>query len=171
VPYLPQPQPDEATKRPDRKGLKVGVVWGGNPLHGNDSRRSVPLPVFAELFDAPGVAFYSLNRDMKPGDAELLAQTSVINLAPCITDFRATAQLIMQLDLVIAVDTSTVHLAGGIAKKTWTLLPFAPDWRWLTDRSDSVWYPTMSLFRQPKPSDWASVIVEVKKALMQKASK
>jgi len=163
VPYLPLLDPDtrlESSSKP-----KVGVVWGGNPLHSNDVRRSVPLAVFAPLFANDKVQFYSFNRDMRPGDEDLLAQASVINLAPKLKNFADAARFTQQMDLIITVDTATAHLAGGLGKKTWTLLPFAPDWRWLTDRDDSPWYPHMRLFRQDRPSDWAGVVERVKAAL------
>jgi tetratricopeptide (TPR) repeat protein len=164
VPYLPIFAPDEATILPE-KGFKIGVAWGGSPLHLSDKKRSIPLALFADLFSVEGVAFYSFNRDMKAGDEELLPRYPVKNLAPLLTDFAASARLIGQMDLVITCDTATAHLAGGSGKKVWVMLPFAPDWRWLTGRRDSPWYPTARLFRQPKPEDWQSVIEEVKTAL------
>ncbi len=164
IPYLPLLQPDDATRLESAKP-KIGVVWGGNPLHSNDTRRSVPLPVFAELFGESGAQFFSLNRDKKEGDTELLVNYPVTDLAPHLKNFADAARYINQFDLVITVDTATAHLAGGMGKKVWTLLPFAPDWRWLTGRDDSIWYPTMRLFRQDKISDWAGVIAKVKQAL------
>ena len=165
VPYLPVLPPDEATLLPEG-GIKIGVVWGGSPLHLSDKKRSVPLALFADLFSVPGITFYSFNRDLKAGDAETLPQYPIKNLIPLLTDFAASARLIGQMDLVITCDTATAHLAGGLGKKTWVLLPFAPDWRWMLDRDDSPWYPTMRLFRQPRPKDWQSVIAAVKNALV-----
>jgi ADP-heptose:LPS heptosyltransferase len=80
-------------------------------------------------------------------------------------DFSDTAGLIGNLDLVISVDTAVVHLAGAMGKRVWTLLPYAPDWRWLLGREDSPWYPTMRLFRQPAPGDWQAVIAQVAASL------
>ena len=114
----------------------------------------------------PGVDFYSFNRDLKPGDADILPRTKIENLVPRLSDFAAASRLVAQMDLMITVDTATAHLAGGMGKKVWVLLPFAPDWRWLTGRNDSPWYPTATLFRQPKSGDWASVIAAVKAALV-----
>lgn len=85
----------------------------------------------------------------------------VIDLTGEIRDFADTAALIQNLDLVISIDTAVAHLAGALGKPVWTLLPFVPDWRWLLDREDSPWYPTMRLFRQPSPGDWHSVISRV----------
>jgi hypothetical protein len=82
-----------------------------------------------------------------------------------IQDFSDTAALIENLDLVISVDTAVAHLAGAMGKPVWTLLPFSPDWRWMLNREDSPWYPTMRLFRQPSHGDWESVINNVLKEL------
>jgi len=85
---------------------------------------------------------------------------------PIRSELAGTAALIAELDLVVTVDTSIAHLAGALAKPTWLLLPFAPDWRWQLDRTDSPWYPTMRLFRQPAPGDWAAVIARVQAELL-----
>ncbi|MDE1900615.1 MAG: tetratricopeptide repeat protein [Alphaproteobacteria bacterium] len=167
VPYLPVLSPDADTFLPAAgMARKIGVVWGGSALHKGDAKRSVPLRLMAKLFDTPGAAFYSFNRDMKEGDAALLPRLPVENLAPALKDFAAAARLIGQMDLVITCDTATAHLAGGLGKPVWILLPFAPDWRWLTGRADTVWYPTARLFRQPRQGDWTSVVADVKAALM-----
>lgn len=164
-PYLPQMKPDATTQLDDDRHPKVGVVWGGSPLHTNDSKRSIPLALFSDLFKQPGVHFFSLNRDMKPGDEELLPGLSITDLAPRLTTFAESAQFVGQMDLIITCDTATAHLAGGLGKQVWTLLPFAPDWRWLSDRSDSPWYPSMRLFRQSTLGDWNSVIEQTQQAL------
>jgi len=174
VPYLPLPELNERTTLRESgriplssrgEELKVGVVWGGSPLHSNDMRRSVPLSIFAKLFKQPGIQFYSLNRDLKAGDTEFLPKLPVIDLVPRIEDFADAARFVQQMDLIITCDSATAHLAGGLGKTVWTLLPYAPDWRWLTGRSDSPWYPTMRLFRQSKSGDWAEVIEQVSEAL------
>ena len=167
IPYLPLFAADDETQLPKKRIPQIGVVWGGSPIHLNDMRRSIPLKLFAELFAVEGLEFFSLNRDKKPGDDELLPYYPVTDLAPRLKSFADGARLIGQLDLVITVDTATAHLAGGMGKPVWTLLPFAPDWRWMTDREDTPWYPTMKLFRQQKISDWEGVIARVKKALSQ----
>ena len=89
----------------------------------------------------------------------------IIDYTEEIADFSDTAALIQNLDLIISVDTAVAHLAGALGKPVWTLLPFVPDWRWMLEREDSPWYPTMRLFRQPSPGDWESVIVRIKEAL------
>jgi tetratricopeptide (TPR) repeat protein len=165
IPYLPLLEPDDAVRLPAPAQKKIGVVWGGSPLHKNDENRSIPLGIFAALFENKGAQFYSLNRDMKPGDMELLPRLPVIDFAHGIKNFADAARIMRQLDLVITCDTASAHLAGGLGLKTWTLLPFAPDWRWMIDRCDSPWYPTMRLFRQSQAGDWAGVMAHVKKAL------
>ncbi len=163
--YLPVLPPTAEITLPATEKLKVGVVWGGNPLHANDIRRSVPLDVFASVFTVPHVQFYSFNRDKKPGDDALLATYPVVDLTPRIQNFADSARFIGQMDIVISCDTSTAHLAGGLGKKIWVLLPFAPDWRWLTGRDDNPWYATARLFRQPRIGDWAAAVANVKSAL------
>jgi tetratricopeptide (TPR) repeat protein len=166
VPYLPLP-PIEPAQHLKSDAPKIGVVWGGSPLHLADHKRSIPLSIFRNLFSLKGLDFYSFNRDLKVGDAELLPMLNIENLAPRLTDFNVAAQLILQMDLVITCDTATAHLAGALGKKLWILLPFAPDWRWLTNRVDSPWYPTATLFRQTTAGDWNNVIAEVKTRLEQ----
>jgi Flp pilus assembly protein TadD/ADP-heptose:LPS heptosyltransferase len=164
VAYLPCPSADEATKLADTGRPKIGIVWAGRQDFGNDRRRSIPLSAFAKLFDTTDSQFYNLTRELKPGDTEFMAQHSIIDLSSKLSDFLVTARLIAQLDLVITCDTAMAHLAGGMGKKTWVLLPFAPDWRWLTTREDSPWYPQMRLFRQRKTGDWHEVITRMGKA-------
>jgi tetratricopeptide (TPR) repeat protein len=165
TPYLPCPTPEAAMVLPQNGRKNIGVVWGGSPLHGNDTRRSIPLKIFASLFTDDRINFYSLNRDLKAGDEELLPTLPLTNLVPRIRDFGDAAQFIGQMDLIITCDTAMAHLSGGMGKPVWILLPFAPDWRWLTERSDSPWYPTAKLFRQATIGDWNSVIDVVRKVL------
>jgi Flp pilus assembly protein TadD len=170
VPYL-RPPPDRRVPLPPTRGnhpaaLRIGLVWRRHPQHRNDGRRSIPLTALEPLFTATDVAFYSLQvAPTADFSGEAGHQNSLINLENLIHDFSDTAALIEQLDLVIAVDTSVAHLAGALACPVWVLLPFAPDWRWLLDRDDSPWYPTMRLFRQPMPGDWTSVVQSVRAAL------
>lgn len=169
VPYLPVPQPDANTKLDLQSGKKhVAVVWGGAPKHKQDLKRSVPLFVFASLFNCPDVQFFSLNRDKREGDDALLAKLPVVDLAPRLNNFRGAAQYMAQMDLIITCDTATAHLAGALGKPVWTLLPFAPDWRWLLGRDDTPWYPSMRLFRQRKSGDWEDVITRVRAELQNK---
>ena len=137
--------------------MRVGIVWAGNPDHGNDGRRSLPLDDFSVLGDIEDIAWFGLQ---KGRDEERRSSGSLVvePLGAEIADFADTAAIVAQLDLVVAVDTAIAHLAGALGTPVWTLLPFAADWRWLLERTDSPWYPTMRLFRQPVRGDWASVI-------------
>ena len=152
----------------DNQGqFKIGIVWAGHPYHTNDRNRSVLLSAFLSLKEIKGVKLFSLQKDKyeKWTDADL-EQVFEQDLGGQISDFADTAAIIENLDLVISVDTAVVHLAGALGKNVWTLLPFSPDWRWMIDRDDSPWYPTMRLFRQPAPGDWDSVFKNVKKYLI-----
>lgn len=142
--------------------LRVGVVWAGNPEHGNDRHRSISLNKFARLFSLPNIEFYSLQKG-KPteGLRTLPPDQKVHNLGDLCTDFADTAAAIHNMDLMISVDTSVVHLAGALGHPTWALVPHVPDWRWLQNRDDSPWYPSMRLFRQPAISDWDSVLTRL----------
>jgi ADP-heptose:LPS heptosyltransferase len=137
-------------------------VCSGNPKHKNDHNRSLPLSDFEPLAKLVGGPLYVIQKELKPADATTLAGTSdFIDLSDKLSDFTDTAAVIANLDLVISVDTSVVHLAGAMGKPIWTLLPFSPDWRWLLDRQDSPWYPTMRLFRQPVPGRWSPVMSNI----------
>jgi len=150
----------------DYKDFRVGLVWAGNPKHANDRRRSCKLADFAPLAAIPGVTFFSLQKG-QPSEQGLQPPQGMafVNLAPELQDFLDTAAVIEQLDLLIAVDTSVVHLAGALGRPVWTLLPTAPDWRWLLDCEDSPWYPSARLFRQRERGDWAGVMERVADAL------
>lgn len=157
--------------------FKIGIVWAGNPNHNTDRSRSCSLADFAPLADIPGLVFYSLQK----GPASIEAfnppdDMKLVNLEDELNDFADTAAVIANMDLVISVDTAVAHLAGAIGKTVWTLLPFVPDWRWLQNRDDSPWYPSMRLFRQIKSpippfrkggkrGIWAGVFKRVKKTL------
>jgi Flp pilus assembly protein TadD len=141
--------------------LRAGLVWSGNPGHGNDRNRSIALTALLPFLDVPGIVWFSLQH----GDrAAQIAQTRGAEaLAPLPSDstLSDTAALIAELDLIVSVDTSIAHLAGALSRPVWILLPFAPDWRWQLGRDDSPWYPTARLFRQPRPRDWPSVVSRV----------
>jgi len=144
------------------RGPRVGVVWKGNPKHLNDSNRSVPIGIFGRIFGVGGCGFINLNLGLSATEREILAEAGVaLEPSDAISDFEDTAAIISLLDLVITVDTSVAHLAGALGKPVWLLLPFAPDWRWMLERGDSPWYPTMSLFRQPAIRQWEPVISAV----------
>jgi hypothetical protein len=111
--------------------------------------------------------FVSLQKEVRAGDAETLADGNVLRFGHELGDFSDTAALISQLDLVISVDTGVAHLAGALGKPVWILLTHAPDWRWLLDRDDSPWYPSARLFRQRATREWGSVTMQVREALLE----
>lgn len=140
------------------RGLRIGVVWRGNPKHTNDANRSMNIETFRPICEVEGCEVVCLQIKLNEQENTFFSShPSRVNLTEQIEDFSDTAALIAQLDIVIAVDTSVAHLAGAMGKPVWLLVPFSPDWRWLLDREDSPWYPGMRLFRQPKIGDWASV--------------
>jgi tetratricopeptide (TPR) repeat protein len=166
APYLDAPTDKIATFPIDfdkETKPKIGLIWAGRPTHKNDRNRSLSLSAFKPLTEIERVQFYSLQ--LGEAQNELVAQSTIIDLSSYLTDFGATATLINQLDLVITVDTAVAHLAGALGAKCWVLLPFAPDWRWLLDRNDSPWYPSLTLFRQSDPGEWKPVIAEITQAL------
>jgi hypothetical protein len=168
TPYLCAP-PERLAKWTARlgpkRGLRVGLIWSGNPAHHRDQPRSIELNTLTPLLEVPAT-FFSLQKDVRPADAAVLAGCKdVIPLADDLADFSDTAAVMAQLDLIISVDTSTVHLAGALGRPVWILLPFLPDWRWLLDRDTSPWYPTARLFRQDETRRWDSVIPRVRAAL------
>ena len=159
MPYL---EPDaiivqkwEDRIQPDTSRLKVGLVWSSNPKNtGIHSKKSVPLHTFSPLAGFHDVTFYSLQK----GEAAAEAKSPpggmrIVDYTDEILDFSDTAAFMENLDLVISVDTAVAHLAGALGKPVWTLLPYDPDWRWMLNRGDSPWYPTMRLFRKSSPGD------------------
>ena len=171
VPYL-RVRPDWLapwTARLPAARFRVGLVWHGNPGHSNDAARSLPtLETLAPLWDVPGVAFVSL--DKGHGEAQAGAPPpgqALTALGGDMADFSDTAAIVRHLDVLISVDTAAAHLAGALGVPCWVLLPaYRTDWRWLTERSDSPWYPgAMRLFRQQQDGDWQPVIAQLVAAL------
>jgi tetratricopeptide (TPR) repeat protein len=144
---------------------RVGLAWAGRPTHLNDRNRSIALTRLRPLLADPRAAFVSLQRDIRPEDAAVLRAHQILDLGAELTDFADTAAVIAGLDLVIAVDTAVVHLAGAMGKPVWILLPHAVDFRWMYGRDDSPWYPSARLFRQGAPGDWDSVVARLSRAL------
>ena len=145
---------------------RVGIVWAGRPTHNNDRNRSVKLAAFAPLAAVPGIALVSLQKGPAAAQAKQWpGPAGLLDLDAEIGSFEDTAAIIDGLDLVVCVDTSVAHLAGVMGKPAWVLLPFAPDWRWLTERADTPWYPTLRLFRAPAPKRLDVAIAEAAAAL------
>jgi hypothetical protein len=169
VPYLRAPKAAGTqavsiiSRYPGR--LRAGLVWASDSPHPNKHLRSMKLEQFSQLFNVPGVKFFSLQKGTPAMELDSIFTGTVIDLGRYLEDFADTAAAIQELDLVISMDTAVAHLAGALAKPVWTLIPFAPDWRWMLDREDSPWYPTMRLFRQSAPGDWMSVIERVAEEL------
>jgi hypothetical protein len=174
VPYLAADSPTVAAFRERigaAPGLKVGLAWAGNPDHWNDRNRSLELATLAPLFEVEGALFFSLQKGPRAVEIEEAGLTDrIIDLSPALGDFADTAAALSCLDLVISVDTAVAHLAGALGKPVWTLLAYAPDWRWLMDRADSPWYPTMRLYRQPALGNWRAAIEQAAKDLRRVAS-
>jgi hypothetical protein len=136
---------------------RIGVVWAGSPIHGRDFERSISPTALAPLAALPGVSWFSFQLDPRA----LPPLPGLIPLAPLLGNFSDTALALSGMDLLITVDTAMAHLAGALGIPTLVLLSFAPDFRWLLDRDDSPWYPTLRLYRQPEYGDWDSVIFQV----------
>jgi len=146
--------------------LKVGIVWGGSEQNPRDASRSMKLADFALLAGVEGVRLFALQKGMAAMQVfSAPPEMQIVDFAPFLNSFDDTAAALENLDLLISVDTSVAHLAGALGRPVWTLLERAPDWRWLLNRSDTPWYPTMKLFRQPRTGDWEAVIGEVVKQL------
>jgi tetratricopeptide (TPR) repeat protein len=149
------------TKLGTKINPRVGLVWSGFKGHKNDRNRSLLLNQLKPIFDLP-FEFHALQKEIREIDLEVLNNESKIRQHQNeLIDFSDTAALIEHLDLVVSVDTSVAHLAGALGKKVFLMLPYAPDYRWMDERLDSPWYPTMRLFRQPQEDDWNSVVSEI----------
>ncbi|MGD9720648.1 MAG: tetratricopeptide repeat protein [Pirellulales bacterium] len=168
APYL-SAQPDRVRRwrheLASQPGFKVGIAWQGNPAYQADAERSVPLAHFAALAACPKVRCYSLQAQHGREQLAQAAAWGVVDLADRFDEQEAafvdTAAAMQCLDLVITSDTSLAHLAGALGVPVWVALPVVPDWRWLLERNDSPWYPTMRLFRQSRGGDWAEVFTRL----------
>jgi tetratricopeptide (TPR) repeat protein len=146
---------------------RIALAWAGNASHLNDRNRSMAFAWLAPLFPVPA-RFISIQRDVPADDAPLLAaEPCVANIGSELDNFADTAAIIALCDLVIAVDTAVVHLAGAMGRPVWVMLPFTPDWRWTLDGETTPWYPTARLFRQTSLGDWDGVTEKVAAALRQ----
>jgi hypothetical protein len=172
VPYL-RAEPDRVATWRGRigdDGYRVGVCWQGNKLAPADIGRSFPVRHFESLSKIPNVRLICLQKntgleqlaDLPPG---MKLETFAEHLDTGPDAFIDTAAAMENLDLIITSDTATAHLAGALGRPTWVALKYSPDWRWLLDRSDSPWYPTMKLFRQKSYNDWANVFLDLEAEL------
>jgi ADP-heptose:LPS heptosyltransferase len=144
---------------------RIGICWAGNPNFRADLSRSIGLSPLLPLLANADVQFFSLQKDLRAGDAEILRNNpQITHLGQEIETFSDTAAIVSLMDLVISSDASVVHLAGALGKPIWILLQFVPDWRWLLDRDDNPWYPTARLFRQDDTRAWDNVIARVRAA-------
>jgi hypothetical protein len=144
-----------------RTGPRVGIVWSGNPQHAADYNRSIALESFVRCLPE-GWECFSLQKDVRADDRPALeAHARIRHFGDALTDFGDTAALCSLMDVVVSVDTSVAHLSAALGRPTWILVPFVPDWRWLLDREDSPWYPSVKLYRQSVDADWVSVLERV----------
>jgi hypothetical protein len=174
VPYLYSPKETAAvweSRLAAETGLKVGLVWSGNPANRMNPRRSIPFPALEPLWRIPGIRWYSLQVGSPTAEISRALHQPIMDLSPLLTDFAETAAAIQHLDLVISVETAVAHLAGALGQKVWVPLTVVPAWRWLLGRDDSPWYPTMRLFRQSTPGDWIPVVDALGKELRAMADK
>jgi tetratricopeptide (TPR) repeat protein len=171
TPYLWPPEEDCVRWRERLAGdrsFRVGLIWATASGFRARMSKSIPAQTAIGLLDVPGVTFYSLLVDASAGDLAVMGDR-IIDLSPELKDFAVTAAVMKQMDLIITIDTATAHLAGAIGVPVWILLQSSADWRWLVNRSDSPWYPTARLFRQPSPGDWKSVVFHVRRELAARA--
>ncbi len=167
VPYL---APDAARLREWQARVagpaarRIGLAWAGSPTHRYDRTRTIPAAALRPLVGVANARFYSLQKGPAADGVEALGH-GVTDWTAELASFADTAALVACLDLVITADTAVAHLAGALGKPVWLLTPFAPDWRWLLDRADTPWYPTMRLFRQQRAGDWGHVVEAVRAAL------
>jgi hypothetical protein len=144
---------------------RIGLAWSGSPTHKKDHNRNIE--VASLLPHLPnGCEYFALQKDVREHDKAALSQSVVRYFGEELKDFRDTAALCELVDLVVSVDTSIAHLGGALGKPTWILLPYPPDWRWLLNRSDSPWYPTVKLYRQSSNMKWGSVLESMRHDLM-----
>lgn len=152
---------------------KIGIAWGGSPLHPNDRNRSCELSLFKEINDIPNVKLFGLQKDIrkrayidKPEEVvDLTAnceEMKIILMSEQMNSFSETAAILNELDLIVTVDTSLLHLAGAMGKETWAIIPYVPDWRWGLNSIDNDWYKSVKLFRQTTPNDWTNVFKEIR---------
>ncbi|MGE0722885.1 MAG: tetratricopeptide repeat protein [Alphaproteobacteria bacterium] len=170
VPYLRAPGELVATwgaKLPRRDGRpRIGLVWAGNPQNPRDGLRSVTLDQLAPLLALDRVRWVSMQKEVDAATAARLDAAGIDRTIEAVTDFADTAAILAHLDLLITVDTSVAHLAGALGRPVWMMSRHESEWRWMLERADSPWYPTMRVFRQARAGDWPATIAAVREALV-----
>lgn len=163
--YFPVVKQEKLKIWKEKLGIKskprVGLVWSGSALHKNDQNRSLPLEILQSYLPQE-FEYICLQKEVRDTDIELMKHGNINCVKEHIIDFADTAALCELMDLVISVDTSVAHLAASQGQSTWLLLPFIPDWRWMLEREDSPWYPSIKIYRQQSARDWESVLQKVK---------
>jgi hypothetical protein len=144
----------------EQKRPRVGLVWSGNSNNPIDRQRSIALASWIPHLP-PELDYFCLQKDIRDADREALEESDVFSFDDDLMDFKSTAALCECMDLVLSVDTSLLHLSGALGKRTWLLLPNVPDWRWMRDREDTPWYPSVKLYRQTTRGDWNGVFARV----------
>jgi hypothetical protein len=149
----------------EKRQRRIGLVWRGSASHKNDYYRSVALEQMLRYLPDQ-YEYISLQKDISVPDQQLLQGRGIQHHGAALRDFSDTAALCELMDIVISVDTSVAHLSAALGKPTWLLLPIVPDWRWLQEREDSPWYPSVRLFRQGRDASWGAVMARVASALL-----
>jgi hypothetical protein len=145
---------------------RIALVWAGRPTHKNDRKRTLKLSQFSALFAVPGITLITVQKGDQIAQAgSYYGAAPLLNLGPEINDFTDTMAILKNVEQLVTIDTSVAHIAGAIGIPTSLVLPYAPDWRWLLNRSDTPWYPSLKLYRQQKPYDWTGVIESVARDL------
>ena len=149
-------------------GRRIGLAWTGRPTHPNDRRRSLALHRLLPIARAAAgnATFVSLQKPMPANDLAMIPEfRGMTDISADLKDFGETTAVIENLDMIVTVDTAVGHLAGALGKLTWIMLAKAADWRWMLERSDSPWYPTVRLFRQKVPGAWDDLVADLADAL------
>ncbi|MGE0154678.1 MAG: tetratricopeptide repeat protein [Reyranellaceae bacterium] len=167
VPYLKAPEHSRIRLGAHaRTKLKVGIFWAAMPGQPLDRNRSCPLGEFLALADTPDVLLFSLQGGAAQKDIEQIGAAGLVHdVGRGIFDFAEAATVLTQLDLLVTIDAPIAHLAGAMGLPAWVLLPHTADWRWMVNRADSPWYPSLRLFRQPAPGDWPAAMAQVRTSL------
>jgi tetratricopeptide (TPR) repeat protein len=167
IPYLKAPEKQRLRiGAHSRTRLKIGIFWSAMPGQVLDRHRSCPLTHFLGLADNPDVLVFSLQGGAAQKEIEAVGASGLIHdVGRGIFDFAEAASVLTQLDLLISIDAPIAHLAGAMGLPAWVMLPHSADWRWMMQRPDSPWYPTLRLFRQTAPGDWAAVMSQIRTSL------